>query len=76
MRRTFSGVALLLIFGCYDPLPPSQVVWENPVSSLSGLREEVREAVTVDRAISFDGNGSLGIQTLGDRHATADILRV
>jgi hypothetical protein len=66
VRRTFSGAALLLVFGCYDPLPPSQVVWENPVSSLSGLREEVREAVTVDRATSFDGNGSLGIQTLGD----------
>ena len=66
VRRTRFRAALILVLGCYDPVPPSQIVWENPVSSLQGLREEVRDVVTLDPATSFDGNGSLSIQTLGD----------
>ncbi len=66
MRPKLSAAALLLVLGCYEPWPPAQVLWDNPVSSLSELRAEVREAVGLDLTTSFDGGGSLHIETLGD----------
>ena len=58
--------ASIWLASCYEPIPPAQRVWENPVDSLAGLRDEVRGAVHFDPAISFDRNGSLAVQTLSD----------
>jgi len=63
------GALLLAVSGlvaCYDPIPPSQRIWANEVTSSAGLWPEAREAVRFDPAESFDRNGSLTLENSGD----------
>lgn len=66
MRRGIAGLVLLALLGCYEPVPPSDVVWENTISSRDGLQDEVRVAVALDTSNSFDGDGSLMVHTAGE----------
>ncbi|MBW2279349.1 MAG: hypothetical protein JRG76_10715 [Deltaproteobacteria bacterium] len=64
------ALALLLaasgLVACYEPIPPSQRIWANEVTSSAGLWPEVRDAVDFDPDTSFDRNGSLTVQSTGE----------
>jgi len=64
--RAALAIVVLVLSSCYAPVRPPEILWANPIVSLAGIWPATLDAVTFDTSTSFDGNGSITIEALGD----------
>ena len=64
--RVLLLTVLMLSGACYEPTKPAERIWENAVTSLDGLHALTEGVMQLDTETSFDRNGSLRVETLGD----------
>jgi hypothetical protein len=74
-RKLLQAGAVLFVAGsisCSPPVAPEEVLFENSISSLSGVL--TRSGVELDKQITSDGNGSLKI--VADAPTTVRLFEV